>query len=32
MLSYCLKCTKNIESKNQKIVNTENGKIIFLPK
>ena len=30
MLSYCLKCGKNTESKNLKIVNTKNGRIILL--
>ena len=32
MLSYCLKCRKNTESKNPKIVKTENGRIILLSK
>ena len=30
MLSYCLKCGKNTESKNLKIVNTKNGRILLL--
>ena len=30
MLLYCLKCGKNTESKNLKIVNTKNGRIILL--
>ena len=30
MLSYCLKCGKNTESKNSKIVNTNNGRILLL--
>ena len=29
-LSYCLKCIKNTESKNPKVVKTKNGKIKFL--
>ena len=29
MLSYCLKCRKNTESKNQKVVKTENGRMIL---
>ena len=29
MLSYCLKCRKNTESKN---VRAKNGRIMFLPK
>ena len=32
MLSYCLKCKKNIESKNQKILKTKNGRIMLLSK
>ena len=32
MLSYCLKCRKNIESENQKVVKTKNGRIMLLPK
>ena len=32
MLSYCLKCRKNTESKNQKVVRTKNGKITLLSK
>ena len=30
MLSYCLKCRKNTESKNPKIVKTKNGRIMIL--
>ena len=29
VLSYCLKCTKNTESKNLKIVRTKNGAIML---
>ena len=29
MLSYCLKCRKNIESKNQKCVRTKNGRMLL---
>ena len=32
MLSYCLKCRKNIEGKNAKISRTKNGKIKLLSK
>ena len=32
MLSYCLKCRKNTESKNAKVVRTRNGKIMLLSK
>ena len=32
MLSYCLKCTKNTESKNPKIARTKNGRIMLLSK
>ena len=32
MLSYSLKCTKNTESKNPKVVRTKNGRIMFLSK
>ena len=32
MLSYCLKCRKNTESKNPKIVKTKNGRIMLLSK
>ena len=32
MLPYCLKCRKNTESKNPKVVRTKNGKIILLSK
>ena len=32
MLSRCLKCTKNTESKNPKVVGAKNGKIILLSK
>ena len=27
MLSYCLKCRKNTQSKNPKVVKTKNGRI-----
>ena len=30
MLSYCLKCRKNTERKNSKVVRTKNGKIMLL--
>ena len=30
MLSYCLKCRKNTESKNLKIVRTKNGRIMLV--
>ena len=30
MLSYCLKCRKNRESKNLKVVRTKNGRIMLL--
>ena len=30
MLSYCLKCRKNTENKNPKVVKTKNRRIIFL--
>ena len=29
MLSYCLKCRKNTESKNPKVVKTKNGRIML---
>ena len=29
---YCLKCRKNTESKNPKVVKTENGRIMLLSK
>ena len=32
MLSNCLKCRKNTESKNPKVVKTENGRIMHLSK
>ena len=32
MLSYYLKCWKNIESKNQKVARTKNGRTMLLPK
>ena len=32
MLSYCLKCRKNTESKNPEVGRTENGRIILLSK
>ena len=30
MLPYCLKCRKNTESKNPKVVRTKNGRIMLL--
>ena len=32
MLSYCLKCRKNTESKNPKVSKTRNERIMFLSK
>ena len=32
MLSYSLKCSKNTESKNPKVVRTKNGRIMLLSK
>ena len=32
MLSNCLKCRKNTESKNPKVGRTKNGRIILLSK
>ena len=32
MLSYCLKCIKNAESKNPKAARTKNGWILLLSK
>ena len=32
MLSYCLKCRKNTESKNPNVVSTKNGRILLLSK
>ena len=32
MLSYSLKCRKNTESKNPKVVRTKNGRIMLLSK
>ena len=32
MLSYSLKCRKNKESKNPKVVKTKNGRIMLLSK
>ena len=32
MLSYCLKCRKNIESKSPKVAKTRNGAIMLLRK
>ena len=29
MLSYCLKCRKNIESKNPKVLRTKNGRMML---
>ena len=32
MLLYCLKCRKNTESKNRKVTNTKNGRIMLSSK
>ena len=32
MLFYCLKCRKNTESKNPKVLRTKNGRIMLLSK
>ena len=32
MLKYCLKCSKNKESKHPKFTRTRYGRIILLPK
>ena len=32
MLSYCLKCSKNRESKNPKVARKKNGRIMLLSK
>ena len=32
MLSYCLKCRKNTESKTPKVARTKNKRIMLLPK
>ena len=32
MLSYCLRCRKNTESKNPKAARTKNGRIMLLYK
>ena len=32
MLSYCLKCRKNTESKNPKVAKPKNGRIMLLSK
>ena len=32
MLSYCLKCRENTESKNPKVVKNKNGRIMLLSK
>ena len=32
MLLYCLKCRKNTQSKNQKVVRDKNGRMMFLSK
>ena len=32
MLSYCLNCRKNRESKNPKVVQTKNGRIMIISK
>ena len=29
MLSYCLKCRKNVESRNPKVSRTKNGRIML---
>ena len=32
MVTYCLKCRKNTESKNPKVVRTKNGRTMLLSK
>ena len=32
MLSYCLKCRKNMRSKNPEVLKTQHGKIMLLSK
>ena len=32
MSSYCLKCRKNTENKNQKVARSKNGRIVLLSK
>ena len=32
MSSYCLKCNKNTDSKNPKVLRTKNGRIMLLTK
>ena len=32
LLPYCLKCRKNTESKNLKVVRTKNGRMMLLSK
>ena len=32
MSLYCLRCRKNIESKNPKVVKTKNGRMLHLSK
>ena len=32
MLSYCLKCRKNKQSKNPEVMKTKNGRIMLLSK
>ena len=32
MSSYCLKCRKNPENKNQKVARSKNGRIVLLSK
>ena len=32
MLSYCLECRENTESKNPKVVRTKNGRIMLVSK
>ena len=32
MLSYCLKCIENTDSKNPKVARTKNGRMMLLSK
>ena len=32
MFLYCVKCRKNTESKNPKVIRAKNGRIMLLPK
>ena len=32
MLSYCLNCGKNTESKNPRVARTKNGRVMLLSK